>query len=109
LAGAAPYGEDLTVVVVGGGERQPVPNPLEPVQRKAAVAFKKTKHILRAAEFLRDLVARDVIVLEHAARTVMLADLLTIKAVARAMFVELMRLMDEYAQSGCLAVHAPCD
>ena len=63
------------------------------------VAFKKTKHILRAAEFLRDLVARDVIVLEHVAGTVMLADLLT-KAVARAMFVELMRLMDEYAQSG---------
>ena len=37
MAGAAPYGEDLTLVVVGGGERQPVPNPLEPVQRKAAV------------------------------------------------------------------------
>ena len=37
LAGAAPFGEDLTVVVVGGEERQPVSNPLEPVQRKAAV------------------------------------------------------------------------
>jgi hypothetical protein len=37
LTGAAPYGEDLTVVVVGGGERQPVSNPLESVQRKAAV------------------------------------------------------------------------
>ena len=37
LAGAAPFGEDLTVVVVGGGERQPVSNPLESVQRKAAV------------------------------------------------------------------------
>ena len=33
----APFGEDLTVVVVGGGERQPVPNPLESVQRTAAV------------------------------------------------------------------------
>ena len=29
------------------------------------VAFKKTKHILRAAEFLRDLVARDVVRLQH--------------------------------------------
>ena len=37
LAGAAPFGEDLTVVVVGGGERQPVSNPLESVQRTAAV------------------------------------------------------------------------
>ena len=37
LAGAAPFGEDLTVVVVGGEERQPVSNPLESVQRTAAV------------------------------------------------------------------------
>ena len=29
------------------------------------VAFKKTKHILRAAEFLRDLVARDVVRMQH--------------------------------------------
>ena len=29
LAGAAPSGEDLTVVVVGGEERQPVSNPLD--------------------------------------------------------------------------------
>ena len=64
------------------------------------IAFKKTKHILRAAEFLRDLVARNVIVLQHVPGTVMLADLLT-KAVARAMFVELMRLLDAYAQTGC--------
>ena len=63
------------------------------------VAFKKTKHILRAAEFLRDLVTRNVIVLQHVPGTVMLADLLT-KAVARAMFVELMRLLDAYAQTG---------
>ena len=56
------------------------------------VAFKKTKHILRAAEFLRDLVAREVVVLQHVSGTVMVADLLT-KAVARAMFVELMRIL----------------
>ena len=63
------------------------------------VAFKKTKHILRAAEFLRDLVAREVVVLQHVSGTVMVADLLT-KAVARAMFVELMRLLSEYSRSG---------
>ena len=63
------------------------------------VAFKKTKRILRAAEFLRDLVAREVVVLEHVSGTVMVADLLT-KAVARAMFVELMRLLSEYSRSG---------
>ena len=32
-----PTGYKVTVVVVGDGERQPVPNPLEPVQRTAAV------------------------------------------------------------------------
>ena len=63
------------------------------------VAFKKTKHILRAAEFLRDLVARDVIRLEHVPGVIMLAELLT-KAVARAMYVELMRLLSEFGQSG---------
>ena len=31
------FGEDLTVVVVGGDERQPVSNPLESIRRKAAV------------------------------------------------------------------------
>ena len=29
------------------------------------VTFEKTKHILRAAEFLRDLVARDVVRMQH--------------------------------------------
>ena len=37
------------------------------------VAFKKTKHILRAAEFLRDLVNRGVISVEHLPGVVMLA------------------------------------
>jgi hypothetical protein len=41
------------------------------------VAFKKTKHILRAAEFLRDLVHRDVITMRHVSGTVMIADILT--------------------------------
>ena len=63
------------------------------------VAFKKTKHILRAAEFLRDLVAREVTRLQHVAGKVMIADLLT-KAPARAVFLELVRLLDDYARSG---------
>lgn len=63
------------------------------------VAFKKTKHILRAAEFLRDLVKREVITLSHVPGTVMLADLLT-KAVARAVFVQLMCLLRMYADQG---------
>ena len=53
------------------------------------VAFKKTKHILRAAEFLRDLVARDAVSLQHVAGAVMIADLLT-KAQARSVFLELL-------------------
>ncbi len=63
------------------------------------VAFKKTKHILRAAEFLRDLVARGVVTLAHVSGAVMVADLLT-KACARAIFVELLRLLDGFAALG---------
>lgn len=55
------------------------------------VAFKMTKHILRAAEFLRDLVARLVIEVRHLSGRVMIADLLT-KAVARVIYHELLRL-----------------
>lgn len=54
------------------------------------VAFKKTKHILRAAEFLRDLVAREVVTMRHVSGAIMLADLLT-KAQARPVFTELLR------------------
>ena len=56
------------------------------------VTFEKTKHILRAAEFLRDLVARDVVRLQHLPGKIMVADLLT-KAVARALFASLMDLI----------------
>ena len=59
------------------------------------VAFKKTKHILRAAEFLRDLVARDVVRMQHLPGKIMVADLLT-KAVARALFASLMDLIRQY-------------
>ena len=60
------------------------------------VAFKKTKHILRAAQFLRDQVARDVVTLRHARGAIMIADILT-KGVARPLFLELLRLLDDYA------------
>ena len=56
------------------------------------VAFKKTKHILRAAEYLRDLVSRDVIVVYHTPGRTMIADILT-KAVAHAIFVALLALV----------------
>ena len=63
------------------------------------VAFKRTKHILRAAEYLRDLVAKEVVRLEHLPGKVMLADLLT-KAPARAVFLELLKLMSQYHATG---------
>ena len=67
------------------------------------VAFKHTKHILRAAEFLRDLVARRVVTLQHVKGAVMIADILT-KACARQVFIELLRLLDGYAASGQVVV-----
>ena len=70
------------------------------------VAFKKTKHILRAAEFLRDLVLREVIVMAHLSGSIMIADVLT-KAVARALFVKLIALVDEYHVQGIAAPPPP--
>ena len=69
------------------------------------VAFKNTKHILRAAEFLRDLVAKEVLRLEHISGTYMLADLLT-KAVSRPIFLQLMELLGAYARTGVSALHS---
>ena len=63
------------------------------------VSFRNTKHIMRAAEFLRDLVNRGEIIVHHASGRVMVADLLT-KAVARPMYLDLIRLLDNYAVSG---------
>ena len=60
------------------------------------VAFKKTKHILRAAEFLRDLVTREVVSVEHISGAVMLADILT-KAASRGVFVDLIKQLDSFA------------
>jgi hypothetical protein len=64
------------------------------------IAFKKTKHILRAAEFLRDLVAREVIALKHLPGKIMLAEHVLTKAVARAIFLLLTRLLAEYSTTG---------
>ena len=59
------------------------------------VSFKKTKHILRAAEGLRDYVARDVLQLVHIAGKVNIADILT-KAQAVAVFTQLMAAFDAF-------------
>ena len=57
------------------------------------VAFKKTKHILRAAQFLRDLVSRLFITISHIEGSENAADILT-KAQSRAVFCHLIKLMD---------------
>ena len=60
------------------------------------VAFKKTKHILRAAQYLRDLVARLVVTPKHVDGTRNVADILT-KGQARAVFTALLKLLDDVA------------
>ena len=65
-----------------------------------------SKHILRAAEFLRDLVARNVVRMQHLPGKIMVADLLT-KAVARALFASLMDLIRQYAESGVACSACP--
>ena len=52
------------------------------------VAFKKTKHIMREASYLRDLVARVVYKPEHVSSAEQLADILT-KPVSRMLFMQL--------------------
>lgn len=59
------------------------------------VAFKKTKHILRAAHGLRDYVARDVYEMIHVAGSINLADILT-KAQSVAAFNTLMQSYDAF-------------
>ena len=56
------------------------------------VAFKKTKHIMRAAHFLRDLVARRFIVLSKIAGEDNVADLLT-KPVSLPVFRKLSQVL----------------
>ena len=62
------------------------------------ISFKNTKHVMRAAEFLRDLVLKGHVILKHVPGTLMIADLLT-KAPARATFIELVKLLDDYSRT----------
>ena len=57
-----------------------------------AVAFKKTKHVLRDAHFLRDVVARLLFAPKHVASADMLADCLT-KPLPRPLFVRIRTLL----------------
>jgi len=70
------------------------------------VAFKKTKHIMRAGAFLRDLVAKGVLVLSHVKGAYMMADILT-KPTARTIFVRLLHLVDSYSVNGVAVLHPP--
>ena len=65
----------------------------------APVAFKQTKHIMRAGWFLRDATDKGIVVLKHVPGRIMLADLLT-KAVARPLYLALLRIFDDYAVTG---------
>ena len=56
------------------------------------VAFKKTKHIMRACFFARDHVAKQRFKCVHVAGTLMLADILT-KALPRPVFIKLLRMI----------------
>ena len=57
------------------------------------VAFKQTKHIMRAAAFLRDLVQKETARLRHLAGAIMFADILT-KAQKRLVFIELIKIFN---------------
>ena len=59
------------------------------------VAFKNTKHIMRAAAFLRDIVAKASAILRHKQGIDNMADLLT-KPVSRSTFITLLRRLDAY-------------
>ena len=73
--------------------------PSAPTVSYRQTSWLRWHHILRAAEFLRDLVAREVVLLKHVPGSTMVADLLT-KAVSRVVFIALLKLLDEYAATG---------
>ena len=85
-------------VLLDLGVLQPVPTPLYLDSKSAIdmsydpVAFKKTKHILRDANYLRDLVARQFFAPSHVSSADEIADILT-KPLARALFVRLLAHM----------------
>ena len=57
------------------------------------VAFKQTKHIMRAAAFLRDIVLKEATTLRHLDGDRMIADILT-KAQSRIVFLQLCKLLN---------------
>ena len=80
-------GFSLTVTPMFSDSKSAVDMAFDPV------AFKNTKHILRDANYVRDYVAKRIMVLLHVPGNKMIADLLT-KAVARPIFHELLKLLD---------------
>ena len=68
------------------------------------VAFKKTKHILRAAEFLRDTVAKLHARIAHLSGNYMVADMLT-KSLSRPSFIEMLKFLDTLSNFDFLASH----
>ena len=83
----------LGICLIHSDSKSAVDMSLDPV------AFKRTKHILRAAEFLRDLVAREVIKCTHLSGKIMIADVLT-KPCSRPVFLQLAQLIYEYSSKG---------
>ena len=83
----------LGICLIHSDSKSAVDMSLDPV------AFKRTKHILRAAEFLRDLVAREVIKCTHLSGKIMIADVLT-KPCSRPVFLQLAQLVYEYSSKG---------
>ena len=70
------------------------------------VLFKQSKHILRAAEFLRDSVARLVASLRHLPGRFMIADILT-KSLARPTFIKIIQRIREYPVAGVAVAEEP--
>ena len=66
------------------------------------VSFKKTKHILRAAEYLRDVVAKQHVRVKHLSGDDMVADILT-KSLPRPRFLEMIKLLDTLSSFDFLA------
>ena len=66
------------------------------------VAFKNTKHILRAAEFLTHHTLCGNITILHAKGVIMIADILTKLGQARPIFLQLLKLLDDYAKNSIL-------
>ena len=65
------------------------------------VAFKNTKHILRAAEFLKHHTLCGSVTIEHAKEVVMIADILT-KGQARPIFLQRIKLLDDYSKNSII-------